>query len=59
MALEWEGRWLNVVEVRRQARTPEGLVFDLLAEDDQWYHLEWTLAGDEWTVTASSARMGD
>jgi hypothetical protein len=58
VAFEWEGRWLDVIEVRRQARTPEGLAFDVLAEDDQWYHLEWTQAVDEWTVRTSTGKMG-
>jgi len=59
VAFEWEGRWLEVAELLRQARTPEGLVFDVLAEDGQRYCLEWNQAADEWTVRASSGKMDD
>jgi hypothetical protein len=43
-----EGRWLAVVEVLRQARTPEGMMFDLLAEDGRRYRLEWNERKDVW-----------
>jgi hypothetical protein len=53
VAFEWEGRWLEVAELLWQARTPQGLVFDVSAEDGQSYRLEWAQAADEWTVRAS------
>jgi hypothetical protein len=59
VAFEWEGRWLEVAELLRQARTPRGLVFDVSAEDGQRYRLEWTRAADEWTVSASSGKMDE
>jgi len=49
-AFEWEGRWLEVAEVLWQARTPEGLVFDVLAKDGRRYRLAWDEARDEWIV---------
>ena len=50
VAFEWEGRWLEVAELLRQARTPEGLVFDVLAADGQGYRLNWVEASDRWSV---------
>lgn len=50
VAFEWEGAWLNVAEVVRQARTPETLVFWVLAENDVCYRLSWQVAADEWIV---------
>ncbi len=59
VAFEWEGRWLEVIDVRQQARTPEGLVFDVVAEDSRRYRLEWTQAAEEWTVRVCSGKMDD
>ncbi len=53
-AFEWEGTWLKVAEVLWQARTPEGLVFDVLAEDRLRYRLEWIAANDTWIVRVTS-----
>jgi len=50
VAFEWEGQWLEVVEVPRQARTPEGLRFGVLAEDGRRYRLDWGAETDEWTI---------
>jgi hypothetical protein len=50
VAFEWEGDWLDVCEVLWQARTPEGLVFDVCAEDGKQYRLVWKEVKDEWTV---------
>jgi hypothetical protein len=49
LAFEQEGVWLEIVEVLRQARTPEGLVFDV-ATLDRRYRLEWNEAQDHWAV---------
>jgi hypothetical protein len=54
VAFEWEGRWQQVVEVRRQVRTPEGLLFDVLAEDGRGVRLAWDAETDEWAVAPSS-----
>jgi len=51
-AFEWQGAWIEVIEVLWQARTPDGLVFDGLAEDGRRYRLEWEEVKDEWTVQA-------
>lgn len=50
IAFEWEGRWLDVVEVLWQARTPEGLVFDVQAEDGRRCRLEWDRVTDKWAA---------
>lgn len=50
IALEWEGCWLEVVELTAQARTPEGLQFDVLAEDARRYRLAWHAETDEWAI---------
>jgi hypothetical protein len=42
--------WLDVIEVLWQARTPKGLVFDVLAADGRRYRLEWEEAEDRWDV---------
>lgn len=52
VAFEWEGGWLEVAEVLRQARTPEGLFFRVLAEDGQRYELAWMETDDAWSVKA-------
>jgi hypothetical protein len=49
-AFEQEGRWLEVIEVRRRVRTPQGLFFDVLASDQRLYRLAWREAADEWDV---------
>jgi len=59
VAFEWEGRWLEVVEVRRQARTPEGLRFDVLAEDGQRYRLDWHATAGEWAIMPASGNSLD
>ena len=55
VAFEWEGQWLEVIEVQRQARTPEGLVFDVVARDGRSYRLEWDADTDEWDIMSKSA----
>lgn len=49
-AFEQEGRWLEVIEVRRRVRTPQGLFFDVLASDQRLYRLTWREIADEWDV---------
>ena len=51
-AFEWEGRWLEVIEVLWQTRTPQGVSFDVLAGDRRRYRLEWAEFQDDWSVTA-------
>lgn len=50
IAFEWEGRWLDVVEVLWQARTPEGLVFDVQAGQGARFRLVWDERSDEWVI---------
>lgn len=50
VAFEWEGAWLEVAAVLRQARTPEGLVFHVLAGDGRRYELVWAETDDSWAV---------
>jgi hypothetical protein len=54
VAFEWEGQWLEVVGVLRQARTPEGLLFDLLAQDGCRYRLTWDANQDGWRIMAKN-----
>jgi hypothetical protein len=54
VAFEWKGRWLEVVEILRQAHTPEGLVFDVLAGDGCKYRLAWNAETDEWAIMPES-----
>jgi hypothetical protein len=49
-AFEWQGRWLQVLTVPEQWRTPGGRHFQVLAEDGLRYALGWDEATDEWTV---------
>ena len=53
MAFEWQGAWLDVIQVLRQLRTPEGLIFDVLARDGRSYRLAWDQTADAWTITAA------
>ncbi len=50
LAFEWEGIWLDVVEVRRSVRTSEGMLFDVLADDRRRYWLEWAEISDNWSA---------
>ncbi|MGQ9839373.1 MAG: UTP--glucose-1-phosphate uridylyltransferase [Anaerolineae bacterium] len=50
VAFLWGGRWLNVAQVVRQARTPEGLRFDVVVEQGERYRLSWIERGDVWGV---------
>jgi hypothetical protein len=50
VAFVWNGRWLDVTRLIAQARTPEGMVFDVLAADGQGYRLNWVEASDRWSV---------
>ena len=52
VAFEWEGAWLEVTELLWQARTPQGLVFRVLARNDQRYELAWMEIDDSWSVRA-------
>jgi len=54
VAFAWEDGWLEVVEVLRQLRTPEGLIFDVLARDGRSYRLTWDQVADAWLVAAAS-----
>jgi len=54
VAFAWEDGWLEVVEVLRQLRTPEELIFDVLALDGQSYRLTWDQVTDAWIVAAAS-----
>ena len=56
VAFEWAGQWLDVAEVLRQARTPEGLVFDVLVEDGRRYRLEWDANEDHWSIIEATDR---
>ena len=53
VAFEWEGRWLDVIEVQREAHTPHGLVFDVVAEDGRRYRLDWNANEDSWSIIES------
>ena len=50
LAFEWEGVWRDVVAVVRSARSPEGMVFDVLSQDGRRYRLMWFEASDNWSV---------
>jgi hypothetical protein len=50
VAFEWDGRWLEVAEVLRQVHTPEGLSFDVLAEDGRKYRLIWDANAEAWSM---------
>jgi hypothetical protein len=50
VGFEWEGQWLEVIEVQDQLRTPEGLRFGVLAEDGRSYRLAWDAKTDEWAI---------
>jgi len=50
VAFEWKGAWLDVTRVIAQAHTPEGMVFDVLAQDGRRYRLMWLEASDNWSV---------
>jgi hypothetical protein len=54
VAFEWEGQWLEVAELIRQARVPEGLLFEVLAEDGRKYRLDWDPRNDEWVIMSMS-----
>jgi hypothetical protein len=56
VAFEWEGRWLDIAELAGQARTPEGLLFDVLAEDGRRYRLAWHAETDEWAIMPASGK---
>ncbi len=54
VAFEWQGSWLEVTEIIRQARTPETLAFWVLAENDVCYRLTWQVAADNWTIAENA-----
>jgi hypothetical protein len=51
VAFEWEGRWLDVAKVLWSARTPTGSVFDVQANGERKFWLEWEQARDSWKVS--------
>lgn len=53
VAFQWEDRWLDVARVERQARTPEGLRFDVVVEQGERYRLWWIERGDVWWAEAA------
>jgi hypothetical protein len=55
LAFEWEGRWQEVIELLRRAHTPDGLMFDVLAEDGRRYRLAWDARTDEWAIMPASS----
>jgi hypothetical protein len=50
VAFEWEGRWLEVTELLRQSRTPEGLRFEVAVEDGRRFRLHWDAGTDRWAI---------
>ncbi len=50
LAFDWEGIWLDVVEVRRSVRTSEGKLVDVLADNRRRYWLEWAEISDNWSA---------
>ena len=56
LAFEWRCTWLDVIEVLWQARTPEGLTYGVLTEDDRRFRLVWRQDGDEWVISEMEAR---
>jgi hypothetical protein len=57
VAFEWQGVWLEVIQVHWQARTPEGLIFDVLTGDGKRCRLAWDRANDAWTVTIDTESL--
>lgn len=50
IALQLEGRWLGVMQVERQVRTPTAFLFWVQAENGVCYRLSWQLTDDEWII---------
>lgn len=50
LSIEWEGRWLEVTVITRQAAVPDGMIFDVAAEDGRRFELTWTQEADQWSV---------
>jgi hypothetical protein len=53
LAFEWEGAWMPVGEVLRQARLPDGLLFVVRAADGKSYRLKWHTSDDSWRIARS------
>ena len=49
-AFLWEGQWLEVAEVERRWRTPDGPVFRVRSSDGRRFALAYEEAGDNWIV---------
>lgn len=54
VAFLWEGRWLEVTQVDRQAHTQTAMVFWVQAENDVCYELTWQVTTDAWIVRQQS-----
>lgn len=50
LAFKYEGRWLAVAEVVRQAHMPDRMTFWVEVENGLYYELTWLVATDTWTV---------
>ena len=50
LAFDWQGEWLDVARVLQQWRTPGGLHFRILTEDQQNFELYYDLLEDTWQV---------
>ena len=53
-ALRHAGAWRQVTEVLGQARTPDGMIFRVQADDGRRYQLFWDIEEDIWRVTPMS-----
>ena len=50
ISFEWQEDRLEVAEVIQRWRTPQGMRFRVIANDDQVYELHYDLAEDSWQV---------
>jgi hypothetical protein len=50
LAFEWEGEKLQINKIVQRWRSPQGLGFQVMTDDQQLFELFYDLLGDTWQV---------
>jgi hypothetical protein len=50
LAFDWEGQRLQIMKIVQRWRSPQGLGFQVVTDDQRLFELFYDLPGDAWQV---------